>query len=397
MNNRFVASMMLSLSFCPLFAREITSNSDSSPGTMYSKVQDSVAIITSANNAGSGFIIYMDGATWLITCEHITRDWPIIAKKLSGELLQLNNTAIEIANGRDIARIKILQTNNLSVLSCNAKPPQQPILSAPVTIIGNSIGGGVATLITGSIIGVGPDLIEVNANFVRGNSGSPIIDNESGIVLGVASYISRPTNPDDWTLSQTRYANPRRYGYRLDNITWQTFSINDYSLQASILYDIEQFCYDLLDTYNDIRRAQIIQFRSDSKNYIWEKLDGCSALSDAINKFIIAYNNKINHKEALKKYYEENRKIHDNWQKSKPQGKPRGDKYELDLALMKLKIQYKQVLDCDGDILDQQLEIARSALNNQPFNDIKSAKWNDIFQEDVEYWKKVVGILLSFF
>ena len=58
-----------------------------------------------------------------------------------------------------------------------------------VVVLGNAEGGGVINTIKGKIVGVGPNLVEVDAAFVPGNSGSPIIHLKTGKVIGVATYL----------------------------------------------------------------------------------------------------------------------------------------------------------------------------------------------------------------
>ena len=83
-----------------------------------------------------------------------------------------------------------------------------------VTILGNSLGSSVITEIKGKITGIGPDLIETDAKFVEGNSGSPIIQTKTGKVIAIATFamIHRAT-----TLSKdSQFKEIRRFGYRLD-------------------------------------------------------------------------------------------------------------------------------------------------------------------------------------
>jgi serine protease Do len=49
-----------------------------------------------------------------------------------------------------------------------------------VTLVGNRRGGGVATQVSGTVLGIGPEKIEVNAQFQPGNSGSPVLHAQRG-------------------------------------------------------------------------------------------------------------------------------------------------------------------------------------------------------------------------
>ena len=57
--------------------------------------------------------------------------------------------------------------------------------------------------IEGTLLAVGPKLIETDCNFYKGNSGSPMIHKESGKVIGVVSYIM--TIDDDLSSRITKF------------------------------------------------------------------------------------------------------------------------------------------------------------------------------------------------
>ena len=100
-----------------------------------------------------------------------------------------------------------------------------------------------ATSIFGRILGIGPELIEIDAGFVRGNSGSPILD-RNGNVVGIATFALRNNDPGDWVRNGTRYTQVRRFGTRLNNNQWDTIKYKDYFTRAAALADIETFCSD---------------------------------------------------------------------------------------------------------------------------------------------------------
>jgi serine protease Do len=103
-------------------------------------------------------------------------------------------------------------------------------LGDKVVVVGNQLGGGVATQLTGQIKGIGPDRVEVDATFQPGNSGSPIFDVTCKQVVGVATFTYTLTvdingNPAD----ATNKANPgvktetHWFGFRLDSVPrWES-------------------------------------------------------------------------------------------------------------------------------------------------------------------------------
>jgi hypothetical protein len=116
-----------------------------------------------------------------------------------------------------------------------------------VAVLGNADGQGVINTIVGKIVGIGPNLVEVDAPFVPGNSGSPIIHLKTGKVIGVATYYV--TNEYDLT-TEKKLIRPviRRFGYRLDGVNqWQPVNWETFWRQRDQMASIEKLTADLFD------------------------------------------------------------------------------------------------------------------------------------------------------
>lgn len=122
--------------------------------------------------------------------------------------------------------------------------PELPTVREAVTVMGNSDGAGVATQISGQVLGVGPELVEVDAKFVQGNSGSPIL-NGAGRVIGVASFATRDEDVNNWVKNGTRFNTVRRFGYRLNHVQWKEMTWQDLGKRVYVLNDIDRLCFDL--------------------------------------------------------------------------------------------------------------------------------------------------------
>jgi hypothetical protein len=92
----------------------------------------------------------------------------------------------------------------------------------------------------------------VDALFVPGNSGSPIIHLKTGKVIGVATYaLIRRYDATTMRAAQTPVV--RRFGYRLDSVTaWQPVNWNSFAAQAAELESIEKLTEDLGKLVSDI-------------------------------------------------------------------------------------------------------------------------------------------------
>jgi hypothetical protein len=121
-------------------------------------------------------------------------------------------------------------------------------------VLGNAEGAGVINTIKGRIVGVGPDLVEVDAPFVPGNSGSPIIHLKTGKVIGVATYLI-VKQYDASTREAIQEPRIRRFGYRIDSVkTWQPVNWNSFYAQAAEMEGIEKLTTDLERFLMDLAR-----------------------------------------------------------------------------------------------------------------------------------------------
>lgn len=216
--------------------------SDPDAISMFNDVRPSLVIVKSGTGTGSGFIANIDGKKRLITNAHVLRGGrPFEAHSVEGQRLRLGST-IYLGDDVDLCMIDIIDSD-LPGLSLSTN---QPALNDIVYVFGNSDGGGVATVLNGNILGIGPDRIEVSAQFVQGNSGSPIMLSDK-TVIGVATYVTRSNDPNDWIKRGTRFTDTRRYGLRISNAKWISLTPKEYFTVANAITDLETFCYELTD------------------------------------------------------------------------------------------------------------------------------------------------------
>ena len=181
----------------------------------FNDVSGTLVIIESragmARMAGSGFIAKMDGKTYIFTNQHVIMGADSIEfKTVTGE--RLKPRGVELSLKRDIARLLIEDKEAALVISDNLA------MGIPLAVFGNSEGGGVATELYGTVTGVGADLVEVSAEFVSGNSGSPVLTLDKE-VIGIASYVrySQPSKMKEGTRFENKV---RRFCYRLTDVRW---------------------------------------------------------------------------------------------------------------------------------------------------------------------------------
>lgn len=185
----------------------------STPASSFGAAKDKLAVVVAGDKTGSGFLLHDGGRVYLFTNAHVVRDAPFVrATRLDGRPLKLGTC--DFARNSDLARFELDETYPAFRLETGL-----PDIGEPIVVLGNSDGRGVVTEIRGRVLGVGPQELEVDAKFVSGNSGSPVL-NRSGKVVAIASYLRDCRDDADWSKTDTRFNGIRRFAIRPRGIRW---------------------------------------------------------------------------------------------------------------------------------------------------------------------------------
>jgi S1-C subfamily serine protease len=192
-----------------------------------------LVVVSSGNSEGSGFLAEMQGRIFFITNIHVlgaARDASVTT--IDGIEVPLGPVAF-LSKHRDVAIVPVAWGGPVLKLSMSLNFDKVEIGQA-VTVMGNSSGARVATRLTGEIRGIGPREIEVSAKFEPGNSGSPIVHDDLGTVVGVVSHVRDLSAKNKWT-EDSELADIRRFGYRLDgDMEWERVLLKDLYHQAEV-------------------------------------------------------------------------------------------------------------------------------------------------------------------
>jgi S1-C subfamily serine protease len=225
---------------------------------------DALVIVKGSEGSGSGFICSTGKGAMLFTNTHVIADItdPTVTR-MDGVIVAAG--AAEVAAGRDIARLALSEAPN-HPLEVIADFNNNVRMGDAVVVLGNSGGGGVVTKIEGNIVGIGPDRIEVSAEFIPGNSGSPIIHVKTGQVIGIATYLTKryeefsssnggPTPPASGSNKSSLGAVVvRRFGYRMDNAAaWEPVEWNEFRSEATRMRQISALTGDIFDFMGSLR------------------------------------------------------------------------------------------------------------------------------------------------
>ncbi len=182
------------------------------PAQLVKEYRDGLVFVEGKTGQGSGFIVDYKGQKFLFTNAHVMAGVRAPQfKLLDRSVLRVGGAVAAVAH--DIVALGVLDGGR--AIPCVESLEKEVSIGDPVVVLGNAEGAGVVNLLQGSLIGVGPNLVEVDAPFVPGNSGSPIIHVRSGKVIGIATYMTIRRSAG----SEERV---RRFGYRLDSVQqWQ--------------------------------------------------------------------------------------------------------------------------------------------------------------------------------
>jgi hypothetical protein len=243
---------------------------------------------------GSGFVAKMHDQYFIVTNQHVlSGNTKFTITGMDGTKYPTTG-ALYGAMDYDVAILKIpteLAKYYLEIQD-DAQAGTKP--DDAVTVPGNSEGNGIAVQINGKLIGVGPELVEVDAKFVHGNSGSPIIHRPSGKVIGIATMVKK-IQADDLS----KAANLQElhwFGYRLDNIKSNRWSALDWArfsaegIKVRELDDLIEVMVALLDGQKlpDVNNKEvddaIIDYVSAKKSAVGRNSE--SAYIEALQNFL---------------------------------------------------------------------------------------------------------------
>ena len=230
----------------PLFA----GSADEQAAELVKAYGGSLVFVEDRSGAGSGFVCSFGGKKFIFTNQHV------VAGHSGASLTSLDQSPIKTgqaaaAVGHDIMSLQLL--TDTKAMDMMTEVEKNASIGDDVVVLGNPEGARVIKPLTGKLVGIGPNLIEVSAEFVPGNSGSPIVHLKSGKVIGVATYaVIRDVN----SLTGEREKKVRRFGYRLDSVKqWQPVAWAAYNEEFASIERIKERTHDLAALLREMSRT----------------------------------------------------------------------------------------------------------------------------------------------
>jgi len=204
-----------------------------------------IVTIEGDKTAGTGFIAKINDILFVVTNVHVIKN---IKKPkfmtLGGE--KISPASIFAAIDFDVAILRMTDQNWPYYFEVTDEILKDAKVGTEVIIPGNILGDGTILQTKGSIVAVGPKLIEHDAPTFSGNSGSPILKIDDWKVLGVDT-LSKKRDLLQWfnqhskTQAGSQVKNDvRLFGYRMDNIKdWEKISFSNLPRQNEELSTIQ--------------------------------------------------------------------------------------------------------------------------------------------------------------
>jgi hypothetical protein len=216
---------------------------------------NSLVFVEGKAGKGSGFICAIGGAKFVVTNQHVVAGNPGVKFTLLDQTPVRTGQAAA-AVGHDIMSFALL--SDAKAMEIMTEVEKNAAIGDDVAVLGNANGDRVITPLPGKLVAIGPDRVEVSAEFVHGNSGSPIIHLKSGTVLGIATYATI-TKVDSITGRPKDEPEVKRFGYRLDSVKqWQPVVWPAYSGEFALLEKIETRTDDFIKVLRALLRGPIV-------------------------------------------------------------------------------------------------------------------------------------------
>ena len=271
---------------------------------------NSLVFVEGKASVGSGFVCEISGKKFVITNQHVVAGNPGARFTLLDQSPMRTGQAAA-AVGHDIMSFALLSDTKAMEMMTDVE--KTAAIGDEVAVLGNADGARVIRPLMGKLLGIGPDRVEVSAEFVPGNSGSPIIHVKSGKVIGIATYATI-RKIDSLTGKPKAQPEVKRFGYRLDSVRqWQPVNWPAYQGEFQTLEKIEARTNDLLrlllssrfvaTDYSDpaIRRT-LERFANAAKGGGLIKTDKLSAAKDLSVSLRTACDADINEAQARVSY-----------------------------------------------------------------------------------------------
>jgi S1-C subfamily serine protease len=230
-------------------------------GTLTERQAHAVVVIKGDVAEGTGFLVHGPDGPAVITNLHVLAANPNV-KIFTTTGQQITTTGLKGASDRDLAMISI-QDNHYSYLDLATDIAGTVQNGDEVITPGNSEGGEVVLDTKGSVMGVGPEKIEISNPIYHGNSGGPVFHTKSGKVIAVVTQALKVRADNE--VDKASFANKnsaitgamRYFGLRIDTVPkWEAYDWGVFIQQTTFINNFHDVSRCLDSFMNGARYEQ---------------------------------------------------------------------------------------------------------------------------------------------
>ncbi len=224
---------------------------------------DISGVLVVQGNAGNGtaFLANYHDRLVVFTNQHVLAGQESVQiLTQQGQTLQF--TEIHAANNADLLMMMVAEAPERSTPLPVALDDAHVAIDLVSVIPGNAQGDGVVTITGGHVQAIGPQRLEVSNPVYPGNSGSPVIENKSGLVIGV---LTEATTLSGGAIETASFQSPnssikhevRYFAHRITTVEqWKPLDWRAFQRMHADLEKTEEELMDLV-TYFTERSAPI--------------------------------------------------------------------------------------------------------------------------------------------
>lgn len=204
-----------------------------------------IFLVESSEGSGSGFLMQEGGQLFFVSNMHVLGSGTNFSiKNVYGETVSVPDT-VQVASDRDLIRFPVLDYPGGLPLAKDYG------FGDAVCALGNSGGAGVITRLEGTVMAMGPKVIEVSCTFIPGNSGGPVLDKSNRVVC-VSTYLTNEKDMPEWIIKGSRFTETRRMAVRVDNVEWMTLSWCDFCREYRYMDRIDDYADEMVSIVNSL-------------------------------------------------------------------------------------------------------------------------------------------------
>ncbi len=211
---------------------------------------NAVVVVKGDVGEGTGFLVHTADGPAVVTNQHVIFANTHV-KILTTTGKEIKTLSLKGAADRDLAMFMI-QDDHYTYFDLASNIDATVQNGDEVITPGNSEGGEVMLNTKGTVLGLGPERIEISNPIFHGNSGGPIFHTKSSKVLAVVTMGQKVKPTDDLDKASLASANSaitstmRYFGLRLDTVPkWEVYDWNRFLTETTFLKQFHEHSREL--------------------------------------------------------------------------------------------------------------------------------------------------------